>query len=55
MADAAPPELTEVSLDLPDDVHAVLTVHQVDGKPALTEASRAADPVEVGVVIGATF
>lgn len=44
--------LTEVEFDLFDDVHAALAVHQVDGKPSFPEASRAADPVKVRVVVG---
>lgn len=45
-------ELTEVDLDLSDDVHAALAVHQIDGEPSFTEAARAADAVKVRVVIG---
>lgn len=54
MADVGLAELTEVALDLPDDLHAVLAVHQIDSKPSFTEASRAADPVKVRVIIGVT-
>lgn len=54
MAGVGLAELTEVALDLSDDVHAALAVHQIDSKPSLTEASRAADPVKVRVIIGVT-
>lgn len=39
-------------LDLMEDPHGQSAVHHVDGKPSFAEASRATDPVQVGVVVG---
>lgn len=39
-------------LDLVDDVHAALVVHHIDGKASPAKAPCAADPVQVGVVVG---
>lgn len=43
--------LTEMLLDSFENVHAVVTVHHVDGQPSLSEAPRPADPVEVRLVV----
>lgn len=39
-------------LDLVDDVHALFAVHHIDRKPSPAEAPRAANPVEVRLVVG---
>ena len=39
-------------LDLVDNIHAVFAVNHVDGKPPPAEASRAADPVKVCLIVG---
>lgn len=38
-------------LDLVDDIHAVLAVDHVHGEPSSSKASRAADTVEVRLVV----
>lgn len=43
--------LTEMLLDPVEDVHAHPAVHHVDGQTPLAEATRAADPVQVRLVV----
>lgn len=43
---------TKVFLDLVEDPRVSIAFHHVDSKPSFAEATRAADPVKVGVVVG---
>lgn len=43
--------LTEMHLYLVDDLHAVFVLHHVDGKSSFTKAPRAADPMQVRLVV----
>lgn len=38
-------------LNFPEDLHALLAVHHVDGKSSLAKSSCSTDPVEVRLVV----
>ena len=46
--------LTEMLLDPVEDVHAHLAVHHVDGQSPFAKSTRAADPVQVRLVVWVT-
>lgn len=48
---AADVGLTEMLLDPVEDVHAHLAVHHVDGQSPLAESTRAANPMQVRLVV----